>query len=285
MIAGKNNIVWIASYPKSGNTWLRVFLVNILKKSKKPIDINDLELIPNASSRSYFDRISGIYSSNFSNDELSILRPFIYRQLSYESNQTLYFKVHDMWSKNRNGDSLFPYDATKCVLYLVRNPLDVAVSYANHMSCSIDYALKTLCNKNHGLCSDPARLYFQFNQTLSSWSEHIISWVDKSNLPVHVIRYEDMLENPIDTFGKALKFLGIRTPYRDLLKALEFSNFNELKRQEELSGFREKPIGTKEFFRKGAANSYKSENVKKSIIENFIEENDQVMKRFSYLYK
>ncbi|MEJ2083836.1 MAG: sulfotransferase, partial [Acidobacteriota bacterium] len=35
-------IVWLASYPKSGNTWLRAFLMNFLDPGKRPVDINQL---------------------------------------------------------------------------------------------------------------------------------------------------------------------------------------------------------------------------------------------------
>ncbi|KAB2870631.1 MAG: sulfotransferase domain-containing protein, partial [Bacteroidales bacterium] len=90
-------IVWLASYPKSGNTWFRVFLSNLLSESDQPADINNLYATPIASSRELFDEATGLSSAELTLDEIDILRPGVYSYAARNSKEILFQKVHDAW--------------------------------------------------------------------------------------------------------------------------------------------------------------------------------------------
>ncbi|HVU23800.1 MAG TPA: sulfotransferase domain-containing protein, partial [Opitutus sp.] len=124
-------IVWLASYPKSGNTWFRTFLTNFLRDGDAPAAINELAGGPIASARIHFDEAVGYDSGEMTYDEIDALRPDVYRQWAREAQQTPFCKIHDAYTFLPDGRPLSPPDATECALYFVRNPLDVAVSFAH----------------------------------------------------------------------------------------------------------------------------------------------------------
>lgn len=98
-----SNIVWLASYPKSGNTWFRIFLTNLLAEQNQPIDINQLGDTPIASSRWIFDETVGIPAAELTHEEIDHLRPALYRHLSDHAKETLFLKIHDAYTLLDNG--------------------------------------------------------------------------------------------------------------------------------------------------------------------------------------
>lgn len=278
----KKNIVWISSYPKSGNTWFRVFLCNILAKSETPVSINELKKIPNASNRALIDKYIGVHSSDLTNEEINNCRPEVYRKWSRETKNTLYLKVHDAWHLNSKGNPLFPPDITKGVIYIVRHPLDIAVSFSYHNSSDLSTTIDMLNDSESGLCSKPRVLFNQVSQRLSGWSDHINSWIDKSNLSIHIIRYEDMINKPEVTFRYALNYLGIEHTESDLIKAIHFSSFEKMVEQENKNGFKEKPINTKQFFREGKENAWMQYDIEDRLIRKAYIKNQLMMNHFEY---
>jgi len=144
-------IVWLASYPKSGNTWLRVLLTNYLRPGDAPADINKLDGGPIASARVWFDEWAGIESSVLDDTTIERLRPEVYRCMLREATDTLYMKTHDAWTRTDRNAALFPADVTAGVIYVMRNPLDLAASCANHWGVSIDRAVENLCHPEFAL--------------------------------------------------------------------------------------------------------------------------------------
>ena len=276
---GKRNIVWIASYPKSGNTWFRAVLNNLVSGPDDAKSINELDLSGIASSRTLFDQLSGISSSDLSVDEIEKYRPMVYRQLSNESEDTIYLKIHDAWKLNSAGDSLFPEDVSKAVIYIVRHPLDVAVSLSYHNSEDVNDSLKKMNDSSYGLCLGKKRLFNQLPQNLLSWSEHVRSWVRESGLKVHLLKYEDMIDNPYDAFSESLTFLGIKYTEDILRASIRNSDFEVLKQQEQAEGFVEKPIKASSFFRKGGKADW-ANHIEKETAEAFILENKEIFNMF-----
>lgn len=252
------NIVWIASYPKSGNTWFRVFLANILQQKGNPANINELEISGMASGRHLFDELSGIPSSDLSTSEIDSIRPKVYRQLAAESEETIYLKVHDAWTRNACGTPLFPVEVSKKVLYIIRHPLDVAVSLSYHNAEPVARSMDKMNNASYGLCMGEKKLFNQLPQRLLTWSEHVVSWVNSSGLEVHVLRYEDMHSKPKEAFSSALDFLEIPYTTEILNKAIENSSIHTLQKQEDQHGFQEKPIQAARFFRKGEVRDWEN---------------------------
>ena len=277
----QQKIVWLASYPKSGNTWFRIFLTNLLRDQDKPANINELHRTPIASSRSMFDEVSGLPSSDLTPEEIDTLRPEIYRQIASDSGETVFHKVHDAYRLLPNGDPLFPPEITRAVIYFIRNPLDVAISFAHHSGTTIDRMIEGMNNPTYTFCSKNTRLHNQLRQQLSTWSGHVKSWTDQKNMPVIILKYENMLKNPLDTFKKAVSFVNLEVSDKKIEKSLCFSRLEELQKQEEKNGFREKSPGSASFFRKGTTGEWKTVLTKQQM-KSLVEVHVDTMKKYGY---
>lgn len=276
-------IVWLASYPKSGNTWLRVFLTNYLHDGDEPAEINDLDGGPIASARDIFDRVIGVEASDLTAVEIDHFRPAVYEQLAAESDKPYFMKVHDAWRRNADGIPLFPATVTAVVIYLIRSPLDVAPSYAHHIGDSIEKVIADMADEGTTLAKfDGRKLPRQLHQRLFSWSGHVRSWVDQSGLPVHVVRYEDMIAAPEETFAGIVRAAGLAVEPTQVRKAIEFSRFDRLQAQETTTDFRERRPGARKFFRKGKAGTWR-EDLSPKQAHRLIADHRVVMRRFGYL--
>jgi len=278
----KKNVIWLASYPKSGNTWFRVFLTNLLYETEVPAHINDLAETSIASSRKIFDEYTGLSSSDLTFDEIDKLRPEVYRMQSEESSDLLFKKVHDKFYLVDKNQALFPPEITCACIYFIRNPLDVAVSFAYHSARDVQRMVKVLNDSDYAFCDNNDRLPNQLRQLLGTWSEHVISWTTQKLIKVHVVRYEDMKQNTFDTFKKAVQFIGIEKSDKQIKTAIEKSDFKILAQQEQEKGFKEKMIKSKSFFRKGEIGdwrNYLDEKMKNEIIKN----HKKMMQYYGYL--
>jgi aryl sulfotransferase len=275
-----SGIVWLASYPKSGNTWLRVLLTNYLSDASEPADINELlGLI--AGARRHFDEWAGVEGSALDANVIDRLRPEVYRCLARDADETLFVKVHDAWMRVDTGEPMFPADVTLGVVYIVRNPLDLAASCAHHWGVSIETAVETLCDGRDDL---PAgyNLTGQFPQHLGSWGKHVRSWVDDCDAPLHVVRYEDLSIDPCGFFGGVVKFCGLDYDEDLVKKAVAFSSFGEMQRQEASAGFQERsPAAPGGFFRRGETGSWRDE-LPGDLAERLTAAHHETMRRFGY---
>ncbi len=275
-----HGIYWLASYPKSGNTWLRAVISNYLQNSDTPVDINDLKTDSIASSRKHFDDHTCLDSSDMCEEQIRLYQPLVFEGLAKEAKHDLYVKVHDAYTYNQEGKPLFPSNATKGVLYLVRNPLDVAVSYSHHNTADITQTIKNLNDPNLTIAKSKKRLDAQLPQRMLSWSMHVESW-SRSGLPLLIVRYEDMREKPYETFYDIMTFLGFEVEEDQLKKALYFSSFEELQKQESANGFKEKPLKSNKFFRKGEVGGYTDE-LGAEMIEDVTKHHIEWMKNLGY---
>lgn len=277
-----NRIVWLASYPKSGNTWFRVFIANLTSDSDQPIDINALHTGGIASARDPFDRYAGVEASDLTAEEIDRLRPEVYLQMAADAEETRYQKVHDAYTLSSAGRPLFPAEATRGVLYFLRNPLDVAVSYAHHSGRDADTAIRWMGQGEHCMCGGPRRLSSQLRQRLLTWSGHVLSWIDQGAFPVCVVRYEDMRFDTEATFTRAARFAGLPDDPERVRRAIELSSFEELQRQESEHGFNERMPRADSFFRKGQVGSWR-ESLSGEQAARIIADHRPVMARFGYL--
>ncbi len=276
------NIIWLASYPKSGNTWIRVFLMNLLNDSDTPADINKLETNDIASARQFFDDYLGIEASDLTFDEIDNLRPELYLHVAELDEGTLLIKIHDAYSLLPDGRPLIPKEATKAVLYIVRNPLDVAISFADHSSYPIDKMIKVMNDNSTAVCSRNDRIANQLRQKLFTWSSHVLSWINNTELNFKIVRYEDLINTPVKTFTGIAKFLEFDYDPVKIEKAIRFSDFKELQRQENEDNFGEKPPGVKNFFRKGKTGDWKN-TLTNEQIETIVNDHKEVMIKLGYL--
>lgn len=274
-------IYWIASYPKSGNTWFRTFLQNLEEAGDEPVDINELSSGSIASARGWLDEVLGFDTAELTHDEAEQLRPAVYRWTRH-SNEVARHKIHDAYTFTSGGEPLVSGEATLGALYILRNPLDVAPSLANHWHCSIDQAIESMADPSMAVARSRKALPSQVRQRLLSWSAHVLSWVNAPGLDIEVVRYEDMLNDPQVTFTRAARFLKMPDDPERVAKAIRFSDFRELSRQEATNGFRERPQATARFFRQGTAGGWRKELTPKQV-QRVIGDHGEVMRRFGYL--
>ena len=269
---------WLASYPKSGNTWFRMVTANLHAEGDDPVDINNLpERGGIASARQPFDNILLVESGLLTHDEVDRMRPMLHRFLAQEEDddfadaqhlkeeedrvdkQVGLVKVHDGYTYTDRGEPLLGgAEAAFGAILIVRDPRDVAPSLANHNGTSIDKAIEAMADADFCFCGTRRTEPSQLRQQLLGWSAWQASWLDQTDIPVHLVRYEDMKADPLGTFTRALAFADRPAPPDELAHAIDLASFARLSSQEADSGFREAPVGRR-FFRKGQSGGWRDE--------------------------
>lgn len=276
------NIVWLASYPKSGNTWFRMFLANYLKKADKPLDFEDIESTGIASSAVDFEGETGLNPFEMYPDEVDLYRPDMYRALSKkyeEKGNHVYKKTHDAYTFTKDDVPMFPAEISKGAVYFIRNPLDVCVSYANHSAGKVEKTIKLILNEEGSIAG---KKHGQLRQKLFSWQGHVNSWKNQCKIPVHFVRYEDMVQSPIETFKSIVKFLDLDYDSERLKTAIKNSDFRTLQQKEQEKGFGEKMQKCERFFWKGKIGNYR-EYLSEQQIQEIVDYNYETMKAYGYI--
>lgn len=273
------HIVWLASYPKSGNTWLRAFLANLIADRHAPLPLSELprycedEALPE-----HFSALAGRPSAELDFGEISALRPLVHARIAERHAGTVLVKTHNR-SASIDGYPTHNPDVGAAAIYLVRNPLDVAVSMTEHFGLTLDEAIDYLAAENAGTLNDA--LYV--GQSLGSWSQHVQGWADQAGPRLLVLRYEDMLEKPGKTLAKAAKLVAPTADAARIDRAMRHASFRELAQLERRDGFVERSAkSTKHFFRVGRANQWR-EAMTRSQVERVITAHRVQMARFKYV--
>jgi hypothetical protein len=140
-----------------------------------------------------------------------------------------------------------------------------------------------LCNSEGIVAENRRKLPDQIPQRLLSWSEHVRSWADQTELPVAVFRYEDMLAQPEQTFGEIVQKLDRELDPERLQRAIAFSSFEKLRAKEQADGFGEKLMNASApFFRQGRAGGWRAE-LSPQLADKIIATHAETMRRFGYL--
>ncbi len=291
--ASGRGIVWLASYPKSGNTWLRAVLTNYLREDDEPASINALAG-NRYNSRDLFDEFFGIKCSDMTDAEVSRYRArlreslveklFAARAVSGETfhrDGRFFGKTHEAY-RVPDGPARFRRGGTAGVVYLVRNPLDVAVSFAHHMNRSIDHIIRVMADP---AAIDPPTVHGiteHLPEAMTTWSGHVSSWTAQSELSIHVARYEDLLKDPCSGFGAIVRFAGLEWDDARLDRAIGHAAFPRLRAQEEEDGFVEKLPAAPSFFRAGVAGAWRSA-LTPGQVKALVDAHGEVMERLGYL--
>ena len=270
-------IIWIASFPKSGNTWMRAFLANYILKQKEPYPINELGSFSLSDTRPrFFQEASGRPVEQLSQSDTLKLRWRCQDLIAGFKNHDHFVKTHSRYGTFKEH-SLINHSVSKGAIYLVRNPLDLVISYAAHLGIPIDEAIEAMNGSPNFTVEADSNVV----TVMGSWSEHVDSWLTNENVPRILVRYEDLVEDSTKEFGKILTTLGMRIDQGQLNKAIGFSSFSELARQESVSGFRERPPHAKQFFREGVSGQW-NDILKRSQVQKIIAAHGKVMSKLGY---
>jgi hypothetical protein len=238
------------------------------------VDINDLpERGGIASARGSFDYLTLIDSDLLTHDEIDNLRPRVYEELARGAQDDEYdtaedalsvrfVKAHDAYTRTAKGEPLLagPRGADGAIV-IVRDPRDVAPSQANHNGLTIDETIAIMSDGNAAACAKPTRLHTQLRQHLLGWSGHVASWLNQTDIPVHLVRYEDLRADTTGVFTQALAFVGQPASADQIARAVALADFSELDRQEREKGFSEasRVKGGRKFFRRGQAGAWRDD--------------------------
>ncbi len=269
-------LYWVASYPKSGNTWMRAFLANLIA-GERGVDINQLsQIIPDENLGTFHRPVMTVPIETATAEQLAVARPLAHRRLASNVKGFMFLKTHTALQMQFGQPAIDP-GVTAGALYIIRNPLDVVVSYARFRNWSIDQAIAAINDADRML---PRSAEHSFVVT-GSWSQHVSSWTARLHDRMVVLRYEDMLATPELAFGRIVDFLKISASVADVRRAIARSSFEQLQSAEERAGFAERPVVTQKFFREGRSGQWRdvlSVDQAKAIASA----NATQMKRFGY---
>jgi aryl sulfotransferase len=249
---GATRIGWIVSYPKSGNTWLRLMLSSLMNGGQ-PLDINTLGNDIGVATHTELDELLVVESSELFMEEQLAVQPLLNAAIANDTGNGLVLrKVHDRFWRTLAGEAVFPASVSRAAVYMARDPRDVAVSYAHHRGCSIDEIITIMADPSATLSQSTTRQRNQLAQPLGDWSSHALSWLEQTDIPVMLLRYEDLAAAPETWLRAVAAHLGLPADDRCVSGAVAATRFDVLRAQEQEHGFKERRVGsTAPFFRQG----------------------------------
>jgi len=273
--------VWIASFPKSGNTWTRAFLHNLaglLRGEDAQQDINALGRFSTWEIRkTNYTEALGFEPAEAHRNEIAQARHGVQQRIADAYEGLVFVKTHQALVMAR-GFSTINFGVTSGAIYVIRNPLDVAISYAHHMGRSIDEAIESMATDDLETAITDKAVY----EVYGSWSQHVTSWTRKPHPAIYVMRYEDMIADPLRTFGGLARHLLLDAQPEQLEAAIARSAFENLRAQEEQDGFRERPEQSERFFRDGRSGQWR-EVLTRHQVARIVRDHHEQMARFGYL--
>ncbi len=253
-------IIWLASYPKSGNTWLRMFLKSYFLKSNEKFSLES-SILDSFKSQGFPDQFTLDHLKVDYNKFGEIVKNWEAMQDYINlNNKTNFIKTHHAMCKI--GQYTFTSSKnTKGGIYMVRDPRDVLVSLSHHMGLDYEKTLEHLTSTyNYEYPSSGNKFYKK--SLMGTWANHYKSWKSYKSSKILIIKYEDMVLNELNTFTNVINYLGEidQTEFDNekLKKALKQTQFKELQKMEKAEGFLEKGKGEL-FFREGKIGTWKGE--------------------------
>jgi hypothetical protein len=252
--AGKDaeSLLWLASYPRSGNTFTRLLLANYFAADQGSYDINKLhDFIPPDTSGVLWDAFAQQYPVEAGPDGMWKARlRFIerYRNSPHSHSHLAALKTHTA-NIEALGSKAFDFRRTDRIIYVVRHPLDVALSYADFNGQTLEFAIQAMCESGACLTHKDLGIF----EVRGSWAEHVGSWLKGPECPLLLVRYEELRSQTEEILKSILAFLGAPVISDRVKQAVEASRFDRVRAQEAAHTFNEAPDTLKSglFFRKG----------------------------------
>lgn len=264
-------IFWIASYPKSGNTWLRSLLCAYYYSSDGNFNQKLLKNISQFPQKHHFANFD--YNPKIVTDTS---RFWIKAQNEINRDSKLkFFKTHNILGAINNNNFTNKENSIGGI-YLVRDPRNIITSLQNHFELNKDEALKFMLSEKKYLYDYNQANDFSDFQFISSWEKNYNSWAKQDIFPIKVIKYEELMNNTFETFKEIILFIEKITKIKKIFieskakNSIQSTSFNKMKKIEQSKGFDESVLSKNQskkipFFHLGPKNDWK-----KILNEDFI---------------
>ena len=265
-------IIWISSYPKSGNTWMRFLIANYFFNSEKKYNFeiaNNIMVFPQASIIKKFAKKKELIDNPY---DISKYWLTAQEHLKIIKGNVAFLKNHNALV-TINGNEFTNDNFSIASIYIVRDPRDVVISYGYYNNLSLDKIIQNLCDENL-FYNLNLKHYFPHVEILGSWKFHYTSWRDGlPNIPRIIVKYEDLVKNSYNSFYKVINFLSniikFNLDEEQIKFSVDNSRFEKLQSSEKKFGFAVNE-GNTNFFRSGKTQQWKKllNNSQIKIIEN-----------------
>lgn len=271
------NIIWLASYPRSGNVWLQSFLYNLIcdaEHAPSPEMVSGF-CTPETAAL-HFMSLDSRPLGAWTREETAGHRAAAHKAITELRSDNVFASTRAALAE-RGGAASITMEHTAAAIYLVRNPLDVAVSLAAAGERTIDEAILRLETEYESENSDQFACEYQ-----GSWSTNVLSWTQQRHAGLHLMRYEDMLSVPEKSFGPLATFLGFDTSPERLDRAIRFAAFADLAEAAEKSTFTGSFGQLKILFRVGKSDQWR-DVLSADQVRRVVDRHGEQMQRFGYL--
>ena len=281
-------IFWIASYPKSGNTWLRALISSYFYSQDGFYNETNIKKIDQFPQKNYFTSFD--YNKNLVTDTS---RFWIKAQEKINSDKKLkFFKTHNAFGALNNNSFTNKNNSIGC-LYVIRDPRNIFTSLKNHYELNDDQAINWMMNEKQYIFDNFDEDFYSNFQFISSWQTNYKSWWVQKQIPIKIIKYEDLLTKTYVVFKDVIEFINKTIKSSDkvnikkLKNSVQSTTFDKLKNIEKEKGFSEAVTSKNSkdkipFFFLGPKNNWNkilSEDLKIKLHSNF----EKNLKELSYI--